>query len=188
MIIGVAKEIKNNENRVGLTPAGTEALVKAGHQVLIEKSAGIGSGFTDDTYTSAGAEIVADKKALFDRSEMIVKVKEPLAEEYDLFHEGQTLFTYLHLAPEPELTKALLKHKVTGIAYETIVGRNNTLPLLAPMSEIARRSRGPARRDRSWKTSTRSSSAANASACSASSSARSSWRASTVAAASCWAA
>ncbi|MBR6342726.1 MAG: alanine dehydrogenase [Selenomonadaceae bacterium] len=139
MIIGVAKEIKNNENRVGLTPAGTEALVKAGHQVLIEKSAGIGSGFTDDTYTAAGAKIVADKKALFDRSEMIVKVKEPLAEEYDLFHEGQTLFTYLHLAPEPELTKALLKHKVTGIAYETIVGRNNTLPLLAPMSEIAGR-------------------------------------------------
>ena len=140
MIIGVAKEIKNNENRVGLTPAGADALVKAGHKVLIEKSAGVGSGFEDESYTAVGAEIVADKKKIFDDSEMIVKVKEPLEPEYGLFHEGQILFTYLHLAPEPALTKALLDKKVTGIAYETVVGRDGrSLPLLAPMSEIAGR-------------------------------------------------
>lgn len=140
MIIGVAKEIKNNENRVGLTPAGTEALVKAGHKVLVEKNGGLGSGFTDENYMAVGAEIVADKKKIFDDSEMIIKVKEPLESEYNLFHEGQILFTYLHLAPEPELTKALLNDKVTAIAYETVVGRDGrTLPLLAPMSEIAGR-------------------------------------------------
>lgn len=139
MIIGVVKEIKNNENRVGLTPAGTEALSKAGHTVLVEKSAGIGSGFSDESYAKAGGTIVCDKKALFDKSEMIIKVKEPLAPEYELFHEGQILFTYLHLAPEPELTKALLAKKVVGIAYETIEGPHNTLPLLAPMSEVAGR-------------------------------------------------
>lgn len=140
MIIGVSKEIKNNENRVGLTPAGADALVKAGHKVLIEQGAGIGSGFEDDGYKSVGAEIVADKKKIFDDSEMIIKVKEPLEPEYDLFHEGQTLFTYLHLAPEPALTKALLDKKVTGVAYETVVGRDGrSLPLLAPMSEIAGR-------------------------------------------------
>lgn len=138
MIIGVAKEIKNNENRVALTPAGTEALKKAGHTVLVEQSAGIGSGFSDESYVQAGGEIIADKKALFDKSDMIIKVKEPLAPEYDLFHEGQILFTYLHLAPEPELTKALLDKKVVGIAYETIE-RNRTLPLLVPMSEVAGR-------------------------------------------------
>ncbi|GBG56868.1 alanine dehydrogenase [Sporomusaceae bacterium FL31] len=139
MIIGVVKEIKNNENRVGLTPAGTEALRKAGHTVLVEQNAGIGSGFSNESYEKAGAQIIADKKALFDKSDMIIKVKEPLAAEYDLFHEGQILFTYLHLAPEPELTKALLDKKVIGIAYETIVGRNNSLPLLSPMSEVAGR-------------------------------------------------
>ena len=140
MIIGVAKEIKNNENRVGLTPAGADALVKAGHKVFIEKSAGIGSGFEDENYTAVGAEIVADKKKIFDDAEMIIKVKEPLEPEYELFHEGQILFTYLHLAPEPELTKALLDKKVTGVAYETVVGRDGrSLPLLAPMSEIAGR-------------------------------------------------
>ncbi|MBR6013763.1 MAG: alanine dehydrogenase [Selenomonadaceae bacterium] len=140
MIIGVAKEIKNNENRVGLTPAGAEALVKAGHKVLIEKDGGIGSGFSDENYTAVGAEIISDKKKIFDESEMIIKVKEPLKSEYELFHEGQILFTYLHLAPEPELTDALLKSKVVGIAYETVVGRDGkTLPLLAPMSEIAGR-------------------------------------------------
>ena len=140
MVIGVSKEIKNNENRVGLTPAGADALVKAGHKVLIEATAGIGSGFEDDDYKAVGAQIVADKKKIFDDSEMIIKVKEPLEPEYGLFHEGQTLFTYLHLAPEPELTKALLDKKVTGIAYETVVGRDGrTLPLLAPMSEIAGR-------------------------------------------------
>ncbi|KJR46099.1 Alanine dehydrogenase [Desulfosporosinus sp. I2] len=139
MIIGVVKEIKNNENRVGLTPAGAKDLCRAGHTVLVEQSAGLGSGFSDESYANIGATIIADKKALFDRSEMIIKVKEPLAAEYDLFHEGQILFTYLHLAPEPALTKALLEKKVIGIAYETIVGRNNTLPLLSPMSEVAGR-------------------------------------------------
>ncbi|MBR1729230.1 MAG: alanine dehydrogenase [Selenomonadaceae bacterium] len=139
MIIGVSKEIKNNENRIGLTPAGAEALIKAGHKVLIEKDGGLGSGFSNEDYQAVGAEIISDKKSIFDQAEMIIKVKEPLAEEYDLFHEGQILFTYLHLAPEPELTKALLRNKVVGIAYETVVGKNNTLPLLAPMSEIAGR-------------------------------------------------
>ena len=104
MIISVIKEIKNNENRVGLTPAGSEALVRAGHTVLVEKSAGVGSGFTDEAYVATGAQIVEDKKELFDRADMIIKVKEPLPPEYDLFHEGQILYTYLHLAPEPELT------------------------------------------------------------------------------------
>lgn len=139
MIIGVAKEIKNTENRVGLTPAGAGDLCAAGHTVLIEQGAGLGSGFSDESYVKVGATIIDDKKTLFDRSEMIIKVKEPLAAEYDLFHEGQILFTYLHLAPEPALTKALLEKKVVGIAYETIVGRNNTLPLLSPMSEVAGR-------------------------------------------------
>ena len=140
MLIGVPKEIKNNENRVGLTPAGAEALVKAGHKVLVEEDGGLGSGFADEDYAAVGAIIQPDKKKLFDEAEMIIKVKEPLPEEYDLFHENQILFTYLHLAPEPELTEALLKHKVTGIAYETVVGRDGrSLPLLAPMSEIAGR-------------------------------------------------
>ncbi len=139
MIIGVVKEIKNNENRVGLTPAGAADLCKAGHAVLVEQGAGFGSGFSDESYVKVGASIISDKKDLFNRSEMIIKVKEPLAAEYDLFHEGQILFTYLHLAPEPELTQAMLSKKVIGIAYETIVGRNNTLPLLSPMSEVAGR-------------------------------------------------
>ena len=140
MIISVIKEIKNNENRVGLTPAGSEALIRAGHTVLVEKSAGIGSGFPDEAYIATGAEIVENTKELFDRADMIIKVKEPLPAEYDLFHEGQILYTYLHLAPEPELTAALLRHKVVGIAYETVRGRDGrSLPLLSPMSEIAGR-------------------------------------------------
>ncbi len=140
MLIGVPKEIKNNEYRVGLTPAGAEALVKSGHKVFVEQGCGIGSGFSDEDYTAVGAAVLSDKKRLFEEAEMIVKVKEPLPEEYELFHERQILFTYLHLAPEPALTAALLKHKVTGIAYETVVGKDGrTLPLLAPMSEIAGR-------------------------------------------------
>lgn len=139
MLVGVAKEIKNNENRVGLTPAGAAALCEAGHTVLVETNAGAGSGFSNESYEKAGARLVSDKKALFDQAEMIIKVKEPLPVEYGLFHEGQILFTYLHLAPEPELTKALLEKKVVGIAYETIVGVHNTLPLLSPMSEVAGR-------------------------------------------------
>lgn len=139
MIIGVAKEIKNNENRVGLTPAGTEAFVKAGHTVLVEKSAGIGSGFSDEQYVAVGGVIMEDKKAMFDKADMIVKVKEPLASEYDLFHEGQIVYTYFHLAAEPELTRAMMEKKVVAIAYETIVGKHGNLPLLAPMSEVAGR-------------------------------------------------
>ncbi|HWR39812.1 MAG TPA: alanine dehydrogenase [Patescibacteria group bacterium] len=138
MIIGVVKEIKNNENRVALTPAGTEALRKAGHTVLVEISAGVGSGFSDESYVKAGGEIIKDKKALFDKAEMIMKVKEPLAPEYAMFHAGQILFTYLHFAPELELTRAMLDQKVIGIAYETIE-HNGTLPLLSPMSEVAGR-------------------------------------------------
>jgi len=139
MIIGVPKEIKNNENRVALTPAGAETLRQAGHRVLIEKNAGAGSFFTDESYQKAGAEVLEDKKQLFARSEMIMKVKEPLPEEYDLFHPQQMLFAYLHLAPEPELTRALLGKRVIAIAYETIEGPNQTLPLLSPMSEVAGR-------------------------------------------------
>jgi alanine dehydrogenase len=139
MIIGVPKEIKNNENRVALTPAGAEALAAAGHTLLIEQGAGRGSGFPDESYAGYGATILAEKRELFARAEMIMKVKEPLPPEYDLFREGQILFTYLHLAPEPELTKALLAKQVSGIAYETIEGPNRSLPLLTPMSEIAGR-------------------------------------------------
>jgi alanine dehydrogenase len=139
MIIGVPKEIKNNENRVALTPAGAEALCIAGHTLLVEQGAGAGSGFADETYAGYGAEICSSKRELFARAEMIMKVKEPLPPEYGLFREGQVLFTYLHLAPEAELTKALVARKVTGIAYETIEGPNRSLPLLTPMSEIAGR-------------------------------------------------
>ena len=139
MIIGVPKEIKNNENRVGLTPAGAYVLTSHGHTVLVEQGAGAGSSFTDQDYVAAGGIILEEKRELFDRAEMIIKVKEPLASEYDLFHAGQILYTYLHLAPEPALTAALLERKVVGIAYETIEDEKHTLPLLAPMSEVAGR-------------------------------------------------
>lgn len=139
MIIAVAKEIKNNENRVGLTPAGAETLTQAGHTVLVEQGAGLGSGFSDKAYQKAGGVIVVERQELFGKAEMIIKVKEPLPEEYDLLREGQILYTYLHLAPEPGLTEALLQKKVVGIAYETIVGSHGELPLLAPMSEVAGR-------------------------------------------------
>lgn len=138
MIVGVPREIKNNENRVAITPAGVEAMNKAGHTVVIEHNAGLGSGISNVAYQSAGAQILPTAKEVYSKADMIMKVKEPLPSEYDLFKPGQILFTYLHLAPEPELTKALLAKKVTGIAYETIeVGR--TLPLLLPMSEVAGR-------------------------------------------------
>ncbi|MGP3778749.1 alanine dehydrogenase [Halanaerobium saccharolyticum] len=139
MIIAVPKEIKNNENRVALTAAGTEILKKAGHQILIEKNAGKGSGISDQDYKEAGAEIIADKKELFDRAEMIIKVKEPLKEEYNLFKEGQILFTYLHLAADQELTEALKERGVTAVAYETVQTEDGELPLLTPMSEVAGR-------------------------------------------------
>lgn len=138
MIVGVPREIKNNENRVAITPAGVEAMTKAGHTVVIEHNAGLGSGISNVAYQSAGAQILPTAKEVFSKADMIMKVKEPLPSEYDLFKPGQILFTYLHLAPEPELTQALLAKKITGIAYETIeVGR--TLPLLLPMSEVAGR-------------------------------------------------
>lgn len=139
MIIGVPMEIKNNENRVALTPAGVHSLVIKGHKVLIEKSAGIGSGIEDTDYISAGAHIMEKAADVFAESDIIVKVKEPLECEYGLLKEKQILFTYLHLAPNPALSKALLEKRITGIAYETVQLSNGALPLLAPMSEVAGR-------------------------------------------------
>ncbi|MDQ7725240.1 alanine dehydrogenase [Bacillus halotolerans] len=137
MIIGVPKEIKNNENRVALTPGGVSQLVSNGHRVLVESDAGLGSGFENEAYESAGAEIIADPKQVWD-AEMVMKVKEPLPEEYAYFRKGLVLFTYLHLAAEPELAQALKDKGVTAIAYET-VSEGRTLPLLTPMSEVAGR-------------------------------------------------
>ncbi|MFJ8516039.1 alanine dehydrogenase [Lysinibacillus xylanilyticus] len=136
MKIGIPKEIKNNENRVAMTPAGVVTLTNAGHEVYIESGAGLGSSFTDADYIAAGAHIVETAKEAW-AQEMIMKVKEPVASEYDYFYEGQILFTYLHLAPELELTQALLNKKVVGIAYETVQLANGSLPLLTPMSEVA---------------------------------------------------
>ncbi|MGA9225712.1 MAG: alanine dehydrogenase [Mesobacillus sp.] len=138
MRIGVPKEIKNNENRVAMTPAGVLNLVNFGHEVFIETGAGLGSSFTDEDYKGAGAIIVASAEEAWSQ-DMVMKVKEPLPEEYGYFREGLILFTYLHLAPEPELTKALIENKVVGIAYETVQLPNNSLPLLTPMSEVAGR-------------------------------------------------
>ncbi|MED3622735.1 alanine dehydrogenase [Neobacillus thermocopriae] len=138
MRIGVPKEIKNNENRVAMTPAGVVNLVQFGHEVFVEKSAGLGSGFTDEDYQAAGAKLVNSAEEAWSM-DMVMKVKEPLPEEYKYFREGLILFTYLHLAPEPELTKALIEKKVVGIAYETVQLPNGTLPLLTPMSEVAGR-------------------------------------------------
>ncbi|MED3563821.1 alanine dehydrogenase [Bacillus xiapuensis] len=138
MIIGVPKEIKNNENRVGITPAGVTAFKTNGHEVWVEKEAGLGSGFKDEDYKQAGAKIVQTAKDAWS-ADMVIKVKEPLPEEYRFFREGLILYTYLHLAPEPELTQALVNSKVTAIAYETIQLENRSLPLLTPMSEVAGR-------------------------------------------------
>jgi alanine dehydrogenase len=137
MQIGIPREIKAQEDRVGLTPGNVRTLVNNGHDVLVEAGAGDGAGFTDDEYAAAGARI-EDQPATIWASEMVIKVKEPLASEYDYFHEGLILFAYFHLAPELELTDALLDHKVTAIAYETMV-ENGSLPLLTPMSEVAGR-------------------------------------------------
>ena len=139
MIIGVVKEIKPQENRVGMTPAGIEALVKAGHTCYVEKSAGLGSFFTDEEFMEAGAHILDTAKEVYDIADMIIKVKEPLESEYPLMKENQIIFTFLHLAPNPELTQAMLKAKVIGIAYETVQLSDGSLPLLAPMSEVAGR-------------------------------------------------
>src|SRR5580692_7842332 len=139
MIIGVPKEVKDHESRVGVTPAGVKALVEAGHKVLVEHDAGALSAMPDDEYQTAGAEIVGSAHDVWRLAEMVVKVKEPVEKEYKHFREGLVLFTYLHLAPLVELTDALLASKVTGIAYETVRDRTGALPLLTPMSEVAGR-------------------------------------------------
>lgn len=139
MIIGLVKEIKNNEYRVGLTPDAVSAFVQAGHPVLVEQGAGIGSGFMDEEYTAVGATIEALAKDVWQKSEMIVKVKEPIESEYCYFRKGLILYTYLHLAADEPLTRALLASGVKAMAYETIVGPEGGLPCLAPMSEIAGR-------------------------------------------------
>jgi alanine dehydrogenase len=139
MIVGIPKEVKDQEYRVSLTPDGAAALRHAGHTVWIEPSAGLGSGFADDEYLRAGARLASGKEELFAKAEMIVKVKEPVLSECPLFRPGQILFTYLHLASLPELTKALMDRDVTAIAYETTVAKDGSLPMLRPMSEIAGR-------------------------------------------------
>ena len=139
MIIGVPKEIKTRENRVGIVPGGVKVLTEAGHQVLIERSAGMGAGICDSAYEEAGAKMIDGPDDLWARSEMIIKVKEPIAPEFGRMKPGQILYTYLHLAAEPELTDVLLKNKVSGVAYETIELADGSLPLLKPMSEVAGR-------------------------------------------------
>lgn len=139
MKIGLPKEIKDNEYRVGLTPAGVSALTDAGHTVFVQKSAGEGSGFTDDQYVKAGGKILETADDVWGEGDMIVKVKEPISPEYPRMRENQLLFTYLHLAPEFELTKQMMERKVTGVAYETITDKFGRLPLLTPMSEVAGR-------------------------------------------------
>lgn len=137
MNIGVPKEVKEGEYRVGLVPGGVKALIKDGNRVFVEKGAGLGSGIGDQEYKDAGAVIVPEKRRLFDQSEMIIKVKEPLEEEYRFFHDGQILYTYLHLAAAPALIKFLQKTKIKAVAYETIQLKDGSLPLLTPMSEVA---------------------------------------------------
>jgi alanine dehydrogenase len=139
MIVGILKEIKTEENRVCMTPAGAEVLVQSGHTVLVENSAGLGSGFDDAAYTAAGAEMVATREEIYGRAEMVMHVKEPLAPEFDLIRPGQIVFTYLHLAANLELTQALIRSGAVCIAYETIQKEDGSLPLLTPMSEVAGR-------------------------------------------------
>jgi alanine dehydrogenase len=139
MIIGVPKEIKNNENRVGLTPGGVQMLVNRGHKLLVETKAGQGIGATDEAYAKAGATIIDSAKEVWDKADMIIKVKEPIQAEYGLMKPNLILYTYLHLAAEPELTKQLMERKVSAIAYETIQLDDGQLPLLTPMSEVAGR-------------------------------------------------
>ena len=139
MRVGVPKEIKDHEDRVGLVPSSVAELVHHGHEVLVERGAGVGAGLGDDQYVAAGARIVDTAEEIFAQGEMIVKVKEPLAIERKRLHRGQVLFTYLHLAPDREQTEDLLKSGVTAIAYETVTSPTGTLPLLTPMSEVAGR-------------------------------------------------
>ncbi len=139
MIVGILKEIKAEENRVAMTPAGVEVMRASGHTVLVEKNAGTGSGFSDQDYVAAGAEIVNTAREIYQRSEMVMHVKEPLPPEYDLIRPGQIVFTYLHLAAAEELTRKLMDSKAICIAYETIQKDDGSLPLLTPMSEVAGR-------------------------------------------------
>jgi alanine dehydrogenase len=139
MIIGVPKEIKNNENRVGLTPGGVHALVAHGHKLIVETKAGQGIGATDEAYAKAGATIIDSAKDVWEKADMIIKVKEPIQPEYALMKPNLILYTYLHLAAEPELTKQLMERKVKAVAYETIQLDDGSLPLLTPMSEVAGR-------------------------------------------------
>ncbi|MDT8395965.1 MAG: hypothetical protein RRA32_05915, partial [bacterium] len=137
MEIGVPKEIKDNEYRVGIVPAGVEELVSLGHEVIIQAGAGEGSAIPDEQFASAGAVIVPDDASVWGRAGMIMKVKEPLPSEYDFMTDGQLLFTFLHLAPLPDLVETLLNKKVRAVAYETIQDADGSLPLLAPMSQVA---------------------------------------------------
>ena len=139
MFIGIPKEIKNNENRVGMTPAGVHELTAHGHQVFVQHTAGEGSGFSDDEYIAAGATILPTIEDVYAKADMIIKVKEPIAPEYPLVRKGQLLFTYFHFASDLALTEAMLASGATCIAYETVVGRQGGLPLLIPMSEVAGR-------------------------------------------------
>ena len=139
MIVGVPKEVKTRENRVALVPGGVKQLVEQGHKVIVEKNAGLGAGIPDEKYKASGATIIDTREKVWRDSEMIIKVKEPIAIEYDLMQAGQIVYTYLHLAAEPELTRALMQKKVSGIAYETIQKNDGSLPLLKPMSEVAGR-------------------------------------------------
>ncbi len=139
MIIGILKEIKAEENRVSMTPAGAEVMTAAGHQVLVEQSAGIGSGFADQDYQRAGAQIVAEAEQIYARAAMVMHVKEPQPQEYELIREGQLVFTYFHFAAGEELTRAMMARKAVCIAYETITDVVGGLPLLTPMSEVAGR-------------------------------------------------
>lgn len=139
MIIGVPKEIKISENRVGLTEAGVKQLTSEGHTVYVEKDAGVGSGITNEDFERAGAKLLPTKKEVYAKADMIIKVKEPLPDEYDLLKENQILYTYLHLAAEPKLTRVLCERKVKAVAYETIQLNDGSLPLLTPMSEVAGR-------------------------------------------------
>src|SRR5215207_10246802 len=139
MIVGVPKEVKQDEYRVAMVPAGVEELTRAGHTVLIQSGAGSGSGISDEQYTAVGAQIVATREEVWQRADLIVKVKEPLKDEWPLMRPGQTVFTYFHFAADRGLTEAVIKSGITAIAYETIRDAKGTLPLLTPMSEVAGR-------------------------------------------------
>ena len=139
MLIGVPTEIKTNENRIALVPAGAEILKRNGHSVMVQKDGGFGSGFTNEDYEAAGAEIVNTAEEIFDRADMIMKVKEPLPQEYALIKENQIVFTYFHFAAAEDLTMAMIKSKAKCIAYETVETADGSLPLLIPMSEVAGR-------------------------------------------------